>query len=52
MYYYDRYEIMSRCAWYMGEYALGAEATLKALALQPNMPHLNRNLELYQEKIG
>ena len=52
MYYYARYEIMSRCAWYMGEYALGAEATLKALALQPNMPHLNRNLELYQEKIG
>lgn len=51
MYAYDRYEIMSRCAWYMGEYALGAEATLKALDLQPNMPHLQRNLELYQAKL-
>ena len=51
MYFYERYEIMSRCAWYMGEYALGAEATLKALEVQPHTPHLDRNLELYQEKL-
>lgn len=51
MYSYDRYEIMSRCAWYMGDYAVGAEATLKALEVQPNMPHLQRNLELYQAKL-
>lgn len=51
MYEYDRYEIMSRCAWYVGEYALGAEATQKALLSRPNTPHLCRNLELYQEKL-
>jgi glycosyltransferase involved in cell wall biosynthesis len=51
MYDYDRYEIMSRCAWYMGAYALGAKATEKALMVRPNTPHLCRNLELYQEKL-
>lgn len=51
MYVYDRYEIMSRCAWYVGEYALGIAATLKALEIRPNTPHLCRNLELYQEKV-
>lgn len=52
MYTYDRYEIMSRCAWYMGDFVLGEEATLKALAIRPNTPHLCRNLELYQEKLN
>lgn len=51
MYIYKRYEIMSRCAWYMGEYALGEEATLRALQVHPNMEHLHRNLKLYQEKV-
>ena len=51
MYDYDRYEMMSRCAWYVGEYALGAEASIKALEMRPQTPHLCRNLELYQEKI-
>lgn len=51
MYIYDRYEIMSRCAWYVGDFVLGEEATLKALAVRPNTPHLCRNLELYREKL-
>lgn len=51
MYHYTRYEIMSRCAWYMGEYALGEAATKIAIAAQPNMPHLHHNLKLYQEKL-
>lgn len=51
MYDYDRYEIMSRCAWYVGEFDLGLTATLKALKQRPNTPHLCKNLELYQEKI-
>lgn len=52
MYHYTRYEIMSRCAWYMGEYALGEEATLLALEEQPDRPHLHNNLRLYQEKLA
>lgn len=50
MYLYDRFELMSRCAWYVGEYRLGEEATLIALKYQPDAPHLQRNLELYQQK--
>ena len=52
MYFYDRYEIMSRCAWYLQEYKLGEEATLKALEVHPEMEHLHNNLRLYQEKLN
>ena len=52
MYIYDRYEIMSRCAWYLQEYKLGEEATLKALEVHPDMEHLHNNLRLYQEKLN
>ena len=51
MYDYERYEIMSRCAWHMGNYALGEEATRIALELHPEMDHLHQNLKLYQEKL-
>ncbi|OGV26237.1 MAG: hypothetical protein A3F18_05975 [Legionellales bacterium RIFCSPHIGHO2_12_FULL_37_14] len=51
MYDYTRYEIMSRCAWYMGQYNLGIEATERALAVHPQMEHLQNNLKLYQEGI-
>jgi len=51
MYDYDRYEIMSRCAWYLGDYELGKDATLKALVARPDTPHLLRNLGLYQQKL-
>jgi len=50
-YQYTRYEIMSRCAWHMGEYALGEKATLLALDAQPGTQHLLNNLQLYQEKL-
>lgn len=52
MYFYDRYEVMSRCAWYLQEYRLGEEATLKALEIHPDMEHLHNNLRLYQEKLS
>ena len=52
MYLFDRYEIMSRCAWYMGKYELGHEATLRALETHPDMPHLLQNLALYQKKLS
>lgn len=51
MYDYTRYEIMSRCAWYLGEYALGEQATKRALTIYPTMEHLQRNLTLYKDKI-
>lgn len=50
MYDYLRYEIMSRCAWYMQEYELGKEATLRALNVCPDTPHLKQNLSLYESK--
>lgn len=50
-YEYTRYEIMSRCAWYMGEYILGEQATLLALNITPDMEHLQNNLVLYQDKL-
>lgn len=51
-YLYTRYEIMSRCAWYMGEYALGEQATLLALKVYPHLEHLKKNLNLYQCKLN
>lgn len=50
MYLYERYEIMSRCAWHMGEFELGEVATRLALDIYPDTPHLQKNLALYQSK--
>jgi glycosyltransferase involved in cell wall biosynthesis len=52
MYDYHRYELLSRCAWYVDQYELGEKATLLALAVHPNMNHLHNNLKLYQEKLA
>ena len=51
-YQYTRYEIMSRCAWHMGEYALGEQATLLALQARPGTEHLLNNLKLYRQKLN
>ncbi len=51
-YHCTRYEIMSRCAWYMGDYTLGEKATRLALKARPGTEHLLRNLALYQEKLN
>ncbi len=50
-YHYDRYEIMSRCAWYMNEFILGEKATLQALQVHPEAEHLQNNLKLYRQKL-
>ncbi len=50
-YRYTRYEIMSRCAWHMGNFELGEMATKQALEVYPNVEHLLKNLALYQEKL-
>lgn len=51
LYEYARFEILSRAAWYMGDYQGGFKATKKALAYHPNEPHLLHNLKLYKEKL-
>ena len=52
MYEYDRYEIISRCAWYMNEFVLGEKATRQALEIAPETPHLLQNLAIYQHKLA
>jgi len=52
MYQYDRYEIISRCAWYMNEFVLGEKATRQALEIAPETPHLLQNLAIYQHKLA
>jgi tetratricopeptide (TPR) repeat protein len=51
VYDYQRFEILSRCAWYLQNYAAGLDATKKALGIKPNTPHLLNNLMLYENKI-
>lgn len=51
MYDYVRFEILSRCAWYLQEYTEGLDATQRALSIRPNTPHLINNLYLYDNKI-
>ncbi|HZW60899.1 MAG TPA: hypothetical protein VFF04_01620, partial [Candidatus Babeliales bacterium] len=50
MYDYDRYDIIGRVAWYIGEYEMGEQALHKALEKYPDMPHLHRNLAFYLER--
>lgn len=52
MYHYTRYEIMSRCAWYMGQFELGESATLLALKRHPDTSHLHNNLQLYRGRVS
>lgn len=51
MYDYVRYDMVSRSAWYAGEYQLGKQATLIALKANPQAPHLHYNLKLYEEQL-
>ena len=50
VYSYERYEILSKAAWYVGEYEKGEWATRQALRQKPEEPHLLRNLAFYIEK--
>jgi len=50
IYDYTRYEVISKCAWYVNEFELGEYATRKALEARPSFLHLHTNLELYLER--
>jgi len=49
-YMFHRWEILSRSAWYVGEYEIGEVAAKKAIEAHPNSPHLYRNLSFYWER--
>lgn len=48
---FERYELMSKAAWYVKEYKLGEEATRKVLEKTPFEPQFYRNLALYLENL-
>ena len=47
LYNYDCFDILGRCAWYVGEFDIGEQAIRKALEIHPEMIHLHRNLAYY-----
>lgn len=50
MYDFVRYDILGRCAWYVGEYDLGEWAVLQALKVHPEAGYLQRNLKFYTDR--
>lgn len=46
---YNRYDILSRCAYCVGEFEIGKKAALKGLEHYPNNAQLLANLELYSK---
>lgn len=49
LYEFDRYELLSRAAWYVQEYEVGEKAAKKAIEARPNSPYLYKNLSYYWE---
>ena len=47
LYDYLRYDILGRCAWYVGEFDVGEQAVRSALDYFPDAPHLHQNLACY-----
>lgn len=47
LYDYTRYDILGRCAWYVGQFDIGEEAARNALKVRPYMSHLHKNLAFY-----
>lgn len=45
---FERYDILSRCAWYVGQKEAGYQALKKALAYNPEAEHLKANLKFYE----
>jgi len=50
MYDFVRYDILGRCAWYVGEYELGEWAVRQALKIKPDSAYLKRNLKSYTDR--
>jgi len=52
LYDFIRWDLLGISAWYVGEYAIGKAAVLKAMEACPNMPHLKQNLEYYNSVVA
>jgi tetratricopeptide (TPR) repeat protein len=50
LYNFTRYEILSRCAWYVQEYEIGEWAAEIVLKNYPEMPHLHQNMQCYKNR--
>ena len=50
MYTYQRYDLLSRAAWYIGEYDKGEWALREGLAQWPNDQHFLNNLKIYLDR--
>jgi glycosyltransferase involved in cell wall biosynthesis len=50
MYDFVRYDILGRCAWYVGEYEIGEWAVRQALKVKPESAYLKRNLKSYTSR--
>lgn len=48
---FKRYELLSICSWYVGDYELGKRATIRALRYSPELAYLHRNLALHTLKL-
>lgn len=46
----ERYDIVSRSAWYIGEFEIGEWAASMALMAYPQIPHLQTNLNFYIQR--
>ena len=46
-----RFELLSKAAWYVGDWKRGEMASRKAIEQNPHLPHLYRNLSLYLEQL-
>ena len=49
-YTFYRWEVLSRCAWYVGDFILGEKAAKQAIEGHPNTPYLYSNLASYWDK--
>ena len=47
MYYFERYQLMGVCCWYLAHYELGQWAMRKAIEARPDIQLLYQNLEYY-----
>lgn len=51
LYEYERWEVLSRCAWYIGEYEVGFAAACKAKQARPDLTHIVRNARIFFDKL-
>lgn len=51
LYDFFRWEVLSRCAWYVGEFESGFAAACKAKRVKPDLAHIQRNAQLFFDRL-